>query len=1338
MRNLILTMGFSLVLLLLAGLRAADAETVASGGLALTVDEAGRVVRLEVGAKDVTAAAAPAPLVELADVTRGPDFVPGTRTAGDLASGLELAFEGIDVVASVTARGLAEGAVRFTCRLAGREDAPARGLVLRFGFPINAVGWRWHDDMQTSRVVAEGQTYENVRPLREWPDLPEWADRPSLRLGSANRNFCTVLTGPVGLGLASPIDKPCIFRTSYDASQRRLYLVYDLALSPDTLKPNQWTFEFDLYPCDPDWGFRGGLDVYYRLHPELFTNHVKRPGQWMAFSKLSQIDNANEFLFGVQWGAPEVAYDDKLGVPSVVYLTHAGQFASIAGYDPETQPLPGRDVLVQTMTEAFRRTTGEEGMFPAVALFDAQGHPDIRKTQAYGHIIAQFNMAPSLPYGKLLLERAAQRTDSMRAQSGGELDGFGYDGLSTGLNYREEHFRHSAAPPLWDPVAKKPLLNNHFDSCAFARAAAESFRARGQISVMNGALHASFFVAPWLDVFGAETGLRISREAFNYVRSISRHKPVVTLLKGNFEQVYGRDEIELFMKRSLAYGVFPGFFDWFTSALGPGGRYWDHPRYYERDRDLFRKYMPLVQTLAVAGWEPITHARSSHERVFVERFGPGGDGIVWLTLLNEDAQPRATTITIDAGALRLDVETIECAELIVGEAVKPRRSAGRLELDLDVEGDGVRLLCLSTPAQAAAWRLAQARDAVERGIQMREVDADKPPLAISWHPAEGGAYLREPAGEGQRMVFRGDGRGRQSVWQWAMLFQPEAAPVTLRVRAAGENLAGKGPLRVRARWAWVSPGFSHYDNVDLNLPKGTYDYQDFELTITPAHPVRAIHLEPEMGADLTGTLRITSITLGDRFRDDYVHNARFSAWYEPVPRAMRDRLTAETQALNGALEAARQAVRADLSGERARDLLLGIGARTTALRQWIDREKAAGACRRVLRDVDTVEDYVGASLLAALGLSSPELEAPSRVAVGDAVPVRAVVSPREDIPVRTRLRVEGEAADPHLEAGPGGWSTLGIRDSAQAGDRVKLVGEVFLGPEGRSVPVRTTRELTVVQPLEVSLASLGTSTETGAMTLAVTVRNNLSRQEKARISVGVPPGWQIPAPQETSLQPGEEKTLRIVAAPGGAPRAGRTELSTEVVMGEHTARAAATALWIPPAANLVQNPGFEKGLTGWGGSGSFSIDTAAACSGSASLRLHNAERTGRSHVSQSVTLNQKRPAPVLVRVASRAENVAGEPGRGYSLYVDIYYTDGTPLYGQHKAFPAGTTQWQVGELVIQPEKPVRNVNIYLLLRDMAGTAWFDDVAMMEDSPPAGQPATPTGNPGGETPAVPRK
>jgi hypothetical protein len=110
-------------------------------------------------------------------------------------------------------------------------------------------------------------------------------------------------------------------------------------------------------------------------------------------------------------------------------------------------------------------------------------------------------------------------------------------------------------------VAKKPYLNNFFSSCEFARAAAEMLRPRGQITMMNGALGSSFFVAPWLDVLGAETGLRIPRESFNYIRTVIYHKPFLTLLKGNYEQKIGRPEMELFMRRCLAYGVFPGFFD---------------------------------------------------------------------------------------------------------------------------------------------------------------------------------------------------------------------------------------------------------------------------------------------------------------------------------------------------------------------------------------------------------------------------------------------------------------------------------------------------------------------------------------------------------------------------------------------------------------------------------------------------------------------------------------------------------------------------------------------------------------------------------------------------------
>lgn len=51
--------------------------------------------------------------------------------------------------------------------------------------------------------------------------------------------------------------------------------------------------------------------------------------------------------------------------------------------------------------------------------------------------------------------------------------------------------------------------------------------------MMNGAMGASFYVVPWLDVLGEETGLHLSRESINDLRAVLYHKPFLTLLKGN-------------------------------------------------------------------------------------------------------------------------------------------------------------------------------------------------------------------------------------------------------------------------------------------------------------------------------------------------------------------------------------------------------------------------------------------------------------------------------------------------------------------------------------------------------------------------------------------------------------------------------------------------------------------------------------------------------------------------------------------------------------------------------------------------------------------------------------
>jgi hypothetical protein len=75
------------------------------------------------------------------------------------------------------------------------------------------------------------------------------------------------------------------------------------------------------------------------------------------------------------------------------------------------------------------------------------------------------------------------------------------------------------------------------------------------------------------------------------------------------------------------------------------------------------------------------------------------------------------------------------------------------------------------------------------------------------------------------------------------------------------------------------------------------------------------------------------------------------------------------------------------------------------------------------------------------------------------------------------------------------------------------------------------------------------------------------------------------------------------------------------------------------------------------------------------------------------------------------------------LYVDTYYTDGTKLYGRRHDFQTGTTDWALGEVYIEPAKPIHYVSVHCLLRGKSGTAWFDDLALFEDPLRKGNLAT---------------
>jgi len=94
------------------------------------------------------------------------------------------------------------------------------------------------------------------------------------------------------------------------------------------------------------------------------------------------------------------------------------------------------------------------------------------------------------------------------------------------------------------------------------------------------------------------------------------------------------------MRRCLAYGMFPGFF----SADASTRTYFSQPDLYNRDRPLFKKYVPLCKLVAEAGWQPITRATSSEPKVYVERFGEH-----YFTVFNDSQEEKTVLLRFEKG-----------------------------------------------------------------------------------------------------------------------------------------------------------------------------------------------------------------------------------------------------------------------------------------------------------------------------------------------------------------------------------------------------------------------------------------------------------------------------------------------------------------------------------------------------------------------------------------------------------------------------------------------------------------------------------------------------------------
>ncbi len=452
--------------------------------------------------------------------------------------------------------------------------------------------------------------------------------------------FGALQAGKKGLALGLDPAFPAFFRVAYHAGTRELYLAFDLGFTRE--HPGA-RLRFCAFTFDPKWGFRSALAEYYRIFPRAFRCRTPKQGLWMPFARISKVKGWRDFGFRFKEGTNETAWDDAHGILTFHYT------------EPMTWWMPMPKGLPRTreaaLAEARRLASRGRGSLrlQARALFSSGFHDEeglfpllFRDEPWCNGAVWSVNVLPGIR-GRVTAfklrwnEKIKKRLYGPSAK--GRLDGEYVDSsegyVTAALDFRREHFKAARTPLAFSLQGRRPGIFSGLLVFEYVRALARDVHGMKKLMMANGTPSRLFWLAPMLDVMGTETNWNRGGKwrpmpvtELLYRRSLCGPKPFCFLMNTRFEN-FGKDLVEKYMKRALAFGMFPGFF----SANASTGHYFTRPGLYDRDRPLFKKYLPLCKRLAEAGWKPIPLARPDSPRIQVERFGDR-----YLTLFNDSKE----------------------------------------------------------------------------------------------------------------------------------------------------------------------------------------------------------------------------------------------------------------------------------------------------------------------------------------------------------------------------------------------------------------------------------------------------------------------------------------------------------------------------------------------------------------------------------------------------------------------------------------------------------------------------------------------------------------------------
>lgn len=507
-----------------------------------------------------------------------------------------------------------------------------RAVTLVYAVPLAGTDQQWLQDPRHNVAAVEGREYINAGRFDAGAN------------GRLSRYpFGAVASPDSGVAIGIDMAHPAFFRVGYNAGTRELFLAYDIGLTPE--KPSA-TLRFCKFGFAAKEQFRGALAKYYELFPEQFRTRIERQGQWMPFAKISEVKGWEDFGFRFKEGNDETRWDDEHDILTFRYTEPMTWWMSM----PKEMPRTLEAAVAEAKRLAASRTDAQ-------ALFTSGYHDEtgqfaarLLDTPWCNGAVWSMNSMPGIA-GDVTDFRnkwnPTLRDKLYGAQRKGDLDGEYIDSsegyVTDELDFRRDHFAAAQTPLTFSLDSRKPAIFRGLIVFEYVQAIAQDVHGMGKYMMANGTPYNLCWLAPLLDVLGTETDWNpggkwqpMSDTDLLYRRALCKGKPYCFLMNTEFDRL-SHEAVEKYMKRSLAYGMFPGFF----SANASTGHYFQRPELYERDRDLFKKYVPLCRLVAETGWEPVTSARTDKGDVYVERYGDR-----YLTVFNDTDQAQEAVISI--------------------------------------------------------------------------------------------------------------------------------------------------------------------------------------------------------------------------------------------------------------------------------------------------------------------------------------------------------------------------------------------------------------------------------------------------------------------------------------------------------------------------------------------------------------------------------------------------------------------------------------------------------------------------------------------------------------------